>query len=73
MGLRVQGFRVCLMGCRSCAEVSLETFLRTLCGDLTLLGVYLEGQGHLLCRFIMGITMVTIWVIRVINLFTMSP
>ena len=39
------------MGCRSCAEVSLETFLRTHCGDLTLLGVYLEGQGHLLCRF----------------------
>ena len=33
---------------------------------------YLEGQGDLVSRLIMGICKVTIWVIRVINLFTKS-
>ena len=34
---------------------------------------YLEGQGDLLSRLIMGITRVTIWVIGVIKLLTKSP
>ena len=35
--------------------------------------VYLEGQGDLVTRLIMGIIGVTIWVIGVINLLTKSP
>ena len=34
---------------------------------------YLEGQGDLVSRLIMGITRVTIWVIWVTNLLTKSP
>ena len=34
---------------------------------------YLEGQGDLASRLIMGITRVTIWVIWVTNLLTKSP
>ena len=34
---------------------------------------YLEGQGDLISRLIMGIIRVTIWVIGVINLLTKSP
>ena len=34
---------------------------------------YLEGQGDLISRSIMGIFRVTIWVIGVINLVTKSP
>ena len=34
---------------------------------------YLEGQGDLVTRLIMGIIGVTIWVIKVINLLTKSP
>ena len=34
---------------------------------------YLEGQGDLVSRLIMGIIRVTIWVIGVINLLTKSP
>ena len=34
---------------------------------------YLEGQGDLVSRLIMGIIGVTIWVIGVINLLTKSP
>ena len=34
---------------------------------------YLEGQGDLVSRLIMGITRVTIWVIGVISLLTKSP
>ena len=34
---------------------------------------YLEGQGDLVTRLIMGIIGVTIWVIGVSNLFTKSP
>ena len=34
---------------------------------------YLEGQGDLVSRLIMGISGVTIWVIGVINLLTKSP
>ena len=34
---------------------------------------YLEGQGDLVSRLIMGITRVTIWVIGVINLLTKFP
>ena len=34
---------------------------------------YLEGQGDLVSRLIMGINRVTIWVIEVINLLTKSP
>ena len=34
---------------------------------------YLEGQGDLVTRLIMGIIGVTIWVIGVINLLTKSP
>ena len=34
---------------------------------------YLEGQGDLVSRLIMGITRVTMWVIGVINLLTKSP
>ena len=37
------------------------------------LGIYLEGQGDLISRLIMGIIRVTIWVIGVINLLTKSP
>ena len=35
--------------------------------------LYLEGQGDLVSRLIMGITRVTIWVVGVINLLTKSP
>ena len=34
---------------------------------------YLEGQGDIIIRLIMGITSVTIWVIGVTNLLTKSP
>ena len=34
---------------------------------------YLEGQGDLATRLIMGIIGVTIWVIGIINLLTKSP
>ena len=34
---------------------------------------YLEGQGDLATILISGITRVTIWVIKVINLLTTSP
>ena len=34
---------------------------------------YLEGQGDLISRSIMGIFRVTIWVIGAINLLTKSP
>ena len=34
---------------------------------------YLEGQGDLVTRLIIGIIGVTIWVIGVINLLTKSP
>ena len=34
---------------------------------------YSEGQGDLVSRLMIGITRVTIWVIRVINLLTKSP
>ena len=34
---------------------------------------YLEGQGDLISRLIMGKIRVTIWVIGVINLLTKSP
>ena len=34
---------------------------------------YLEGQGDLVSRLIMGIIRVTIWVIGVINLLTKFP
>ena len=34
---------------------------------------YLEGQGDLVTRLIMGIIGVTMWVIGVINLLTESP
>ena len=34
---------------------------------------YLEGQGDLVSRLIMGIIRVTIWVIGIINLLTKSP
>ena len=34
---------------------------------------YLEGQGDLVSRLIMGIIKGTIWVIGVINLLTKSP
>ena len=34
---------------------------------------YLEGQGDLVSRLILGITRVTIWVTGVINLLTKSP
>ena len=36
-------------------------------------GSYLEGQGDLVSRLIIGIFRVTIWVIGVINLLTKSP
>ena len=35
--------------------------------------VYLEGQGDLVTRLILGIIGVTIWVIGIINLLTKSP
>ena len=35
--------------------------------------LYLEGQGDLVSRLIMGINRVTIWVTGVINLLTKSP
>ena len=35
--------------------------------------VYLEGQGDLVSRLIMGIIRVTIWVMGVMNLLTKSP
>ena len=34
---------------------------------------YLEGQGDLVSRLIMGITRVTLWVMGLINLLTKSP
>ena len=34
---------------------------------------YLEGQGDLVSRLVMGIIRVTIWVIRVLNPLTKSP
>ena len=34
---------------------------------------YLEGQGDLVSRLMMGIIRITIWVIGVINLLTKSP
>ena len=34
---------------------------------------YLEGQGDLISRSIMGISRVTTWVIGAINLLTKSP
>ena len=34
---------------------------------------YLEGQGDLVSRLIMGIMRVTIWVTGVINILTKSP
>ena len=34
---------------------------------------YLEGQGDLVSRLLMGITGVTIWVMGVLNLLTKSP
>ena len=37
------------------------------------IGEFLEGQGDLVSRLIMGIIRVTIWVIGVINLLTKSP
>ena len=36
-------------------------------------GSYLEGQGDLLGRLIMGVIGVTIWVVGVINLLTSPP
>ena len=36
-------------------------------------GYYLEGQGDLVSRLIMGLHRVTIWVIGVINLLIKSP
>ena len=42
-------------------------------GFRTLAEDYLEGQGDLVSRLNMGISRVTIWVIRVINLFSKSP
>ena len=35
--------------------------------------LYLEGQGDLVNRLIVGIIRVTIWAIGVINLLTKSP
>ena len=37
------------------------------------LRAYLEGQGDLVTRLIMGIIGVTVWVLGVINLLTKSP
>ena len=34
---------------------------------------HFKGQGDVVSRFTMGITRLTIWVIRVINLLTKSP
>ena len=36
-------------------------------------GLYLEGQGDLVSRLIMGIIGVIIWLLGVINPFTKSP
>ena len=36
-------------------------------------GLYLEGQGDLVSRLIMGISKVIIWAMGVINLLTKSP
>ena len=36
-------------------------------------GLYLEGQGDLVSRLIMGIIGVTIWLIGVISILTKSP
>ena len=35
--------------------------------------IYLEGQGDLVSRFIMGISLVTVRLMGVINLLTKSP
>ena len=40
---------------------------------MRLIRVYLQGQGDLVSRLIMGISGVTIWVIGVLNLLTKSP
>ena len=45
---------------------------RSWCSTLTLI-LYLEGQGDLVSRLIMGISRVTIWVIGIINLLPKSP
>ena len=36
-------------------------------------GTYLEGQGDLVSRLILGIIGVTIWLIGVISILTKSP
>ena len=49
--------------------------IKTSIGNLDLLGPkpYLEGQGDLVSRLIMGLIRVSIWVIGIINLLTKSP
>ena len=43
-------------------------------GGFKVLGVYLEGQGDLICGLIiMGISGITRWVLGGINLLTKSP
>ena len=41
--------------------------------ELVVIREYLEGQGGLISRILMGITRVLIWVIGVTNLLTKSP
>ena len=54
-------------------SVSPEMNSMTLLWGLLNFRAYLEGQGDLVSRLIMGIIRVTIWVIGVINLLTKSP
>ena len=50
-----------------------QTLAPNLEPDMEVHAAYLEGQGDLVSRLIMGICRVAIWVIGVINLLTKSP
>ena len=65
--------------CANCGSPSVPYILRygDAGGDYTsdklACNAYLEGQGDLVSRFIMGISRVTIWVLGVFNPLTKSP
>ena len=65
-GIRVPS----LEQCETPKAIPFERFFQV---PLALECAYLEGQGDLVNRLIMGITRVTIRVIGVINLLTNSP
>ena len=70
-GFRALEFKGVVMECFEVQETGGTLFAR--CQSAFIELDYLEGQGHLVTRLIMGIIGVTIWVIGVINLLTKFP